>query len=107
MLSNMNGITNAPVRRILLRCGNCSSKNLKKRKRRNEKEVRSTLHVTLLQTNSVPGVAGRAGAEDGVGDGDKDEVAMEPTVHPTLGHHVGTVGDGATCVGNQKKTRQS
>lgn len=50
----------------------------------------------------VPGVAGRAGAEDGVGDGDKDEVAMEPTVHPALGHHVGAVSDGATCAGNKR-----
>lgn len=97
----MKGITNAPVLRILLLCGNCSSKNLEKKGTWGQCSLchtavgkQSCAEVALQVT--LPGVAGRAGAEDGVSDGDGYEVVMKTTVHPTFRHHVRTVGDCAT-----------
>lgn len=51
----------------------------------------------LQEGVALPGVAGHAGAEDGVRHGDGHEVVMEPTVHPTFRHHVRPVGDRTAC----------
>lgn len=43
-----------------------------------------------------PGVAGQAGAEQRVADGDEDEVLMQPAVQQAVGHDVIPVAHGAT-----------
>ena len=44
-----------------------------------------------------PGVAGEAGAEDGVSHGNGDVVVMQPAVDPAVRHDVGPARDGTTC----------
>lgn len=45
----------------------------------------------------LPGIAGHAGTEQRVPDGDENKVLMEPAVHPAVGHHVVPITDGTTC----------
>ena len=44
-----------------------------------------------------PGVAGEAGAEDGVAHGNGDVVVMQPAVDPVVRHDIRPIRDGTTC----------
>lgn len=58
----------------------------------------------LTAASVLPGIAGEAGAEQRVSDGDGDEMLVEQTVDPAVGHHVVAVAHGTACAETATQT---